>query len=258
MKTRVGLAINAAAGAAALFALAPLVGSAATSGRQQAAPVELPFKVSELFFELNNTDGDLGVHARIDGADWKQLWISSPQDRVLFQVQTRGGIRQQGLNEVAFESAEPNFTELPPAQFFQRFPEGVYEFNATTINGEELSGEATISHVIPAPAVALFPASACAAPAMVTGPVTIRWAAVTRSHPTVGTPGQPIDVERYELAIERLDNAVLKMSIDLPPNATSFTVPINFTSAPGTVKFQILVKARNGNRTGQEGCFKVG
>ena len=258
MKHRVGLAIGAAAGTAALLALAPLVGSAATSGQPRAVSVELPFKVSELFFELNNTDGDLGVHAKIDGVDWKQLWITSPQERVLFQVQTRGGIRQQGLNEIFFESAEPDFSELPPAQFFQRFPEGVYEFEATTIDGEELSGEATVSHVLPAPAVALFPASTCAAPATVAGPVTIRWAAVTRSHPTVGTPGQPIDVERYELALERLDSTVLKMSIDLPPNVTSFTVPSNFTGAPGTVKFQILVKARNGNRTGQEGCFTVG
>jgi hypothetical protein len=73
----------------------------------------------------------------------------------------------------------------------------------------------------------------------------------------VGTPGQPIDVERYELALERLDSTILKMSIDLPPNVTSFTVPANFTSTPGTVKFQILVKARNANRTGQEGCFSI-
>ncbi len=28
---------------------------------------EVPFEVAEVFFELNNTDGDLGIHALIDG-----------------------------------------------------------------------------------------------------------------------------------------------------------------------------------------------
>ena len=28
---------------------------------------EVPFEVAQVFFELNNTDGDLGIHALIDG-----------------------------------------------------------------------------------------------------------------------------------------------------------------------------------------------
>jgi hypothetical protein len=47
------------------------------------------------------------------------------------------------------------------------------------------------------------------------------------------------------------------MLAELPPDVTSFAVPQNFISTPGTVKIQILVKARNGNRTGQESCFSV-
>ena len=32
---------------------------------------EIPFADADLFFELNNTDGDLGIHALIDGEGWK-------------------------------------------------------------------------------------------------------------------------------------------------------------------------------------------
>jgi hypothetical protein len=36
---------------------------------------EIPFDVAELFFELNDTDGDLGIHALIDGEAW---WAYTP------------------------------------------------------------------------------------------------------------------------------------------------------------------------------------
>ena len=33
------------------------------------------FEEAFIFFELNNTDGDLGIHAKIDGDAWKRLKI---------------------------------------------------------------------------------------------------------------------------------------------------------------------------------------
>jgi hypothetical protein len=221
-------------------------------------PAEIPFGVAELFFELNNTDGDLGIHAKIDGEPWKQLSIVTPNDALLLQVLARGGLRRQGMNELLFESAEPNFSELPPNEFLRRFPEGMYEVEAIALEGHELESEVRVSHVIPAPVVPLSPTLAtCAAPVAATAPVTIRWSPVTTSHPHIGIPGQPIEVERYELALERLDGSGLKMSVELPPDVTAFVVPANFTSAPGTVKFQMLVKAAGGNRTGEESCFAI-
>ena len=41
---------------------------------------EIPFDVAEIFFELNNTDGDLGIHALIDGEAWKKLEIEDPRE----------------------------------------------------------------------------------------------------------------------------------------------------------------------------------
>lgn len=36
---------------------------------------EIPFSEAEIFFELNNTDGDLGIHSSIDGDAWKRRGV---------------------------------------------------------------------------------------------------------------------------------------------------------------------------------------
>jgi hypothetical protein len=218
---------------------------------------ETPFSVAELFFELNNTDGDLGIHAKIGGDPWKQLTIESPDDRTILNILTRGSMRRQGLSELAFESAEPPFDELPPAQFFARFPQGTYDIEGVTLDGTELESEVRISHVLPAPPDFVFPAlSDCDAPVVVTAPVTIRWRPVTMSHPTIGITGQAVAVERYEISVERPDRN-LKAFVELPPQVTSLRVPDLFTATPGIIKFEVLVKAKNGNRTAEESCFRV-
>jgi len=56
----------------AIAALALVVPAAA-----QAAE-EIPFSEARIFFELNNTDADLGLHASIDGEPWKFLAIEDP------------------------------------------------------------------------------------------------------------------------------------------------------------------------------------
>ena len=42
---------------------------------------EIPFADASIFFELNDTDGDLGIHALIDGEGWKRLEIEDPSER---------------------------------------------------------------------------------------------------------------------------------------------------------------------------------
>ncbi|MBA3295970.1 MAG: hypothetical protein H0U19_03475, partial [Acidobacteria bacterium] len=43
-------------------------GTNAASSKGQARP--MPFPVAELFFELNDSAGDLGIHSNIDGGPW--------------------------------------------------------------------------------------------------------------------------------------------------------------------------------------------
>ncbi len=56
--------------------------------------VEIPFDEHEIFFELNNTDGDLGLHALIDGEAWKKLTIEDPWGRKLLKVRLKGRLRR--------------------------------------------------------------------------------------------------------------------------------------------------------------------
>ena len=94
---------------------------------------ETEFAEAHVFFELNNTDGDLGIHALIDGDPWKRMRIEVQNERKILDVKVRGRLRRQGLTEIFFESAEPTFDDLAPEEFFDRFPEGTYEIEGVTI-----------------------------------------------------------------------------------------------------------------------------
>ena len=109
------------------------------------------FEVAEVFTELNDTDGDLGLHALIDGDEWILLKIRDPDGRRVLKVKARGSVGEQGLTEFFFESAEPTFDELTPVEFFERFPEGEYELEGTSVDGEEMEAETEFTHVVPAP-----------------------------------------------------------------------------------------------------------
>ena len=58
---------------------------------------EIPYDEAEVFFELNNTDGDLGIHALIDGDAWKRLVIEDTRGRKILNVRVKGRLRKQGL-----------------------------------------------------------------------------------------------------------------------------------------------------------------
>jgi hypothetical protein len=218
------------------------------------------FTEAELFFELNDTDGDLGIHASIDGEPWTDLEIEGPGDRTLLQIISRGQLRTQGLTQLFFESAEPPFDDLAPEEFFRRFPEGRYEIEGRLQDGRAVAGVASLSHILAAPpeniTVSGLPgAEDCDAPFLpvVFAPVTIDWDPVTQSHPDLGRSG-PVKVSRYQLFVEREG---FKLSLDLPADTTEFELPTGVTSAEGEYKFEIIVRTDSGNNTAVESCFVV-
>lgn len=235
------------------------IGAASVSANDEG---EIPFEVGKLFFQLNDTDGDLGIHMNVDGEPWKYLSVEDPRGRRMLNIRTRGRLRKQGLTELAFESAEPTFDEFAPEEFFARFPEGVYDIEGRLSNGEERESEVLITHVLPAPPGNLQ-VSGMATPddcdegglPVVGNPVVLTWDAVTASHPDLGKSG-PIDVTRYELAIE-VEDPFLKLEVDLPPDVTSFEVPVEFIAQGDEFKFQVLVTDAGGNETSSESCFEV-
>ena len=229
------------------------------------------FDEADVFAELNDTDGDLGLHALIDGEAWRRLSITDPNGRQILLVRAQRRLARQGLTELFFESDEPAFDELSPEEFFNRFPRGEYQISGRTLEGDELESTALFSHRMPAPpdnvtvsGVELEEDCDANTPE-VGGPVVIRWDPVTTSHPTIGVPNdQPIRIERYQLVVEREEPALLIYNIelpgdpaDLPDDLTAYevTVPPEFIALGEEFKYEILVRANNGNQTAIESCF---
>ena len=218
------------------------------------------FSEAELFVELNDTDGDLGIHASIDGGAYSRLEIEDPNERVILVLRAIGRLARQGLTQLFIESAEPTFDELAPAEFFRRFPEGTYEIDAVSLTGEEIEGSVVLSHVLAAPVgnitVNGIPAAencdAVPLPA-VSEPVTIDWDPVTTSHPTIGKTG-PVEIARYQFFVEREG---VKIAVDLPPAVTQFEVPADILALGDEFKFEIIARTASGNNTAIETCFTL-
>ena len=141
-----------AAGIATSLSIGPASAENYHHGHDRHELPEIPFSEAHLFFELNNTDGDLGIHSKIDGEPWSKIEIEDPNERRMLVVRNSGRLRRQGLTELFFESAEPTFDELNPKTFFRRFPEGTYEISGYTLDQRELESETELTHVMPAPA----------------------------------------------------------------------------------------------------------
>ena len=248
------------------------------------------FEEAHIFFELNNTDGDLGLHAKIDGDPYKRLKLECGNGRKkkLLEVKVKGGLRKQGLTELFFESAEPTFDELTPEEFFERFPEGDCVVKGVTLDGEKVETETSITHLMPAPAVTtvngLPAAVSCDAEELpeVSEPITIAWAEVTDSHPLLGRTGETIEVINYQVVVE-IDESPFHVSVILPPSARSFIVPTEIIALLGdegiegeeeeeegegeeeedeeesdnVLKFEVLVREASFNQTAVESCFIV-
>jgi hypothetical protein len=217
------------------------------------------FEEAELFFELNDTDKDLGIHASIDGDEWKDLRIEGPDDGELVRISSRGTMRRQGLTQLSFESAEPPFDELRPRDFFARFPEGQYEITGRALEGGTMSARARLSHVLPA-APQNVQVNRVAAPRScndplptVVAPVLVDWDPVTQSHPDLGTQG-PVQIVRYQIFVERPG---VTLGLDLPPTVTQFEIPRAVTDLGQDFKFEIIARSTTGNNTAIESCFLV-
>jgi hypothetical protein len=238
---------------------------------------EIEWEVAEVFFELNDTDGDLGIHALIDGEEWKYLGIEDAKERHMLNVIVRGRLRRQGLTEIFFESAEPTFEDLAPEKFFRRFPEGTYEVEGISLDGVGIESETEITHAMPAPPVAFVndipAAKQCDdeeegydAPVIVADEYVISWEPVTTTHPALGDPqGAPgLVVVNYEVVVEAEletpdgEEFTSIFSVILPPDVTAMTIPSEFLELSDTFKYEVLVREESWNQTAMESCFLTG
>ncbi|MBX2882276.1 MAG: hypothetical protein KTR32_20175 [Granulosicoccus sp.] len=221
----------------------------------------IEYDEAKIYFELNDTDGDLGLHALVDGDSWRELNIEDPNDRSIFSVNVSNSLLAQGMTEIFFESSEPTFDELDPVDFFARFPAGEYDINGVTLEGEELESEAFLSHVIPsAPANTavsgqLLPDSCEEVDGpVVAAPFNVVWDPVTHSHASLGIAGEVV-VDLYQVVIEREEPAPLLISMDVSSEITSVQLPSEFFGSGENIKIEILTIADTGNQSAMESCF---
>jgi hypothetical protein len=254
MRNRTHVGALAAIGLAAAALLHPA----------SAAEDSIPFAEAELFFELNDTDGDLGIHSSIDGEGWTRLTIEDPSERTILDIEVRGRLRQQSLTQLFFESAEPPFDELAPGVFFRRFPAGVYEISAVTLEGGEMESEAVLTHAMPAPPSNirvngyLLPDDCDADPGPqvdASGNIFITWDPVDTTHEEIGSPRGSTDIEivLYQIFLEQDDFA---LAVDHGPADTELLIPPGLLD-PGAVKVEILAREESHNQTATETCFVV-
>lgn len=232
---------------------------------------EVPFDEARLFFELNDTDGDLGIHGKVDGDAWKYLEIEDTRERNMAKIWVRGRLRRQGLTELFFESAEPCFDPddcddaLDPEVFFRRFPEGEYEIEGYTLDWEERESDVYLSHIIPAApdnvqisgnGSTVSAPEDCDAELPVVDPaggIVISWDQVDSAHEELGTPLEDYEVlpvRYYEVVVE-IDESDFKSSSIIPPgdgSSVSWTIPEDFfelaegEDGVAEYKFEILVR----------------
>ena len=82
------------------------------------------FEEAQIFFELNHTDGDLGIHASIDGEPWTDLEIEGPGGEELLNIVSHGRLARQAITPLSFESDEPDFEDDEAGGFLSSIPRG--------------------------------------------------------------------------------------------------------------------------------------
>jgi len=245
MKTRKTIARSAFFAIAAAFLLM------AAPGAKASGCDFIPFDDSRLYFEMNSTDEDLGIQIMLDGEPWKRLFIFNPNWRLLADLSARGNAKAVGLTELFSESAEPPLVEFPLHEWLALFPEGEYKFFGWTVEGEFLLGSAEFTHNIPDGPEIITPVDES-----VVDPdqaLVVEWE-------TVDDPSAPESViEAYQIIVEKdeEDERPQSFMIEMPPTATSVTVPPEFLEPGKEYKVEVLAIETSDNQTITEIAFET-
>ena len=206
----------------------------------------VPLSEKAIFFEINDTDGDAGIQIFLDAEGWDAMQVRDPRGNVILNVLAEGGVGQQGITELFFESAEPSFEEQSLEELLALFPEGFYQFRGTTTEGRPLRGSARLTHALPDAPVLISPEEE---EEVDPDDTVIEWETVP------DPPGSRI--MGYVVVVEKDEGRLEVFQVNLPRSATSVTVPPEFMR-PGTAyKFEVLAVEKSGNQTISEREFET-
>ena len=208
---------------------------------------EIPFSTAKIIIEFNTSGNDVGAQVLLDGEPWKWIKIKSPEGNKILDIKNKGSLKKQGLTELFFESSEPSLDEVPLAEFLDRFPEGEYDFKGQTIEGDDLAGKATFTHVIPAGPVIISPQEGAEVDL---DNLVISWQPVTGKIAGSGN----LVIVGYQVVVDG-GNPTRRFDITLSAATLNVKVPPEFLE-PGTeYTFEVLVIEAGGNQTIREGSF---
>jgi len=239
-----------------------LAGLAAMAFAATAAPMdhdddddedEVELGEAQVFVEWNSTDDDFGIQFFWDGEPWSEMEVSDHRGRTMLSVKAKRNLKRHGLTEGFFESAEPPAEELSMEEFFERFPEGEYEFEGETLDGADLVGTAEFSHTLATPPTNLSPAAGDV--------VDSTGFAVSFDPVSEDLDGEEVAIAYYEVIVEKEDDEPILQTfkVILRPSVTSVWVPAGFLEADTEYKFEVIAVTDEGNKTITEsGAFSTG
>jgi len=240
MKRRIGVLVSLVAVTAVGSALA------AGGGESAAERGPLEFEQHQLYIEYNATDGDAGLQLAADAEDWKRFTLLDTRGRKLIDIRAEGRLhRPFGLSELFLEASEPSFSEVPFRRFRKRFPAGRYRFRGVAGDGRRIAGSDRLSFVVPAAPDVTFPTKGARVDP---DGFKVTWEPVTRP--------RGVEIVSYQVIVEQGGR---ELSMYLPPDATSATIPGEFLAPGANATGELLARERSGNQTITEiSAFRTG
>ena len=184
------------------------------------------------------------MQSLLGGEPYKSLKAYDPDGERIIRLKPDNSLRQQGLSDFFFESAEPTLDELSFDVFLDRFPEGEYEFETKTLDGLEQEGEALFTHDIPAGPVITSPLEG---DVVDKNSVVVSWEPVTMTT-ALNPPQEPVNIVGYEVIVTRED-PLRDLSMDVGPGTTSVSIPPEFLDSGTEYEVEVLAIEESDNQT---------
>ncbi len=200
-----------------------------------------------IYIEINETDGDAGIHVFLDGEGWDSMQLISPNG-IEFSVLAESSVGLQGITEFFFESAEPSFDEQSLEELLELFPQGMYKYRGTTTEGQRLTGKARLTHALPAGPVLVFP---------VDGEEIDPEDAEFSWQPVADPQGS--EIVGYEIVVECEEPDFIEYVAQVGPDVASVTVSPEILGQEDAdeCKWEVLAIETSGNQTLTESEFSI-
>lgn len=214
-------------------ALALITGVLAAPQHSLAKHPVVDFEDADLIAVLNVVDEDVQIFIRAaTEVGIKQLSILGPEHKVRLSSKFRDD--DVGQADVAFDTTEPSLEELMEA-----YPPGDYRFSGKDVEGTRLFNLVPLSYEFADAADNLFPAEGDTG--VSTTGLTVMWTVVE----------EPAAIR---IAVENEETGE-SVEIDLPGDATEFTVPDGFLEAGTEYVVDVITIAENGKLTVNDALF---